>query len=76
VRGTGNDTRFVPRSGNLGNDLADVRAAKASTNGNGLALIFILAIDRSFVGIVPGQGKDPLPREAPLQTDLRRIERV
>jgi hypothetical protein len=28
-----------------------------------LALIFILANDRSFVGIVPGQGQGPPPRE-------------
>src|SRR6185436_10789222 len=27
-----------------------------------------------WLSVVPGQGKDPLPREAPLPTDLRRIE--
>ena len=53
-RGTERDTRFVRRSGNLGNDLADVRAARASANGNALALIFILENDRPVIVRCPG----------------------
>jgi len=57
--GGGRGAQVGRKSVNLRNDLAFVRAAKASGNGNALAMIFIVNNGRALVEVIPGWGQSP-----------------